>query len=254
MIGKQGTNLQRISDETGIRVTRGRPKNDGLDPTDRDFLFFNDNNAPMEKVEEALRQLLIIGRRKLHDWLPEEGKAAEVAKKLADEGKLVDSGPPPPSSGGNGVYGGSGSYSSNGGTAAGYGAANFSGQQQGFANGNYEFQKQMSQRQEGDYQANGNHSSPVQNGFPAQASFRRRLRTMTSCGDVCLLLTTPMCFLFDGILSNRLALSETHLRLLLRPGRAYLHLLSIPGHDQPFLAFLARLETVISQLTMMDRP
>jgi hypothetical protein len=98
--------LQRITDETGIRVTRGRPKPDG-DPNERDFLFFNDDNVPEEKLEEALKKLLLIARRKLRDWLPVEGKAAEVAQKLLSDGKLQDDGPS--------NIGGSGRYNAGGG-------------------------------------------------------------------------------------------------------------------------------------------
>lgn len=56
-------------------------------------MFYNDDNLPEEKVEEALRKLLLIARRKIGEWLPQEGKAAEVASKLLAAGKLRDDGP-----------------------------------------------------------------------------------------------------------------------------------------------------------------
>lgn len=106
MIGAQGANLIRISEETGIRVTRAKPRQDGSDPTERDLLFFNDDNRPLEKVELALVKIVSIVRRKINDWLPTEGRAAEDARRLLAEGKFEDSGSSPrhqfPHSGTNG--------------------------------------------------------------------------------------------------------------------------------------------------------
>lgn len=90
VIGAQGANLVRISEETGVRVTRGKPK-EGGDPQERDFLFFNDNNVGTDMVEQALVNVVNIVRRKIPDWLPKEGKAAEDAQRLFREGRFGNS-------------------------------------------------------------------------------------------------------------------------------------------------------------------
>lgn len=92
LIGTGGANLTRIQEETpGIRITRGRPKTES-DPYDRDFLVYNDNTLPQEMLDIVLGKLCRIVRRKIQDWLPLEGKAAEDARRLLDEGKLNDNG------------------------------------------------------------------------------------------------------------------------------------------------------------------
>lgn len=152
--------MQRIQEETGLRVTQGRPKVDSSDPSERDFLIFNDENLPQERVELALIRIVSLVRKKLRDWLPSEGKAGEDARRLMSEGKFEESN--------NGGYG-----SSRNGNGNSFGNAYNGNMQNGPSSNGYASQGGSWEQGKGNGNAsnpNAAPSSPVDT-FPTQVSY-----------------------------------------------------------------------------------